>query len=394
MTSMRRLFSNWICDLLVSALPREKRSWAEAIRFEAKSITGDTQALLFALDALRGLALLIVVGLIFAVTNMFHRHLGTLVSETIGMVKRRRNDLNPRHIGMTCATGAALLGIAYLFQAGAPVQLIAVNAAALLLGVIVLVIRQKISIDLSGQHGFAIFFMGVALLITALMGEAVDGAARWVAIGPLFVQPSLILLPLLIVMFATHRDWISTAGVIIAALALAIQPDRAMAGVLLFGVAVLAIARRDRFVLSAVLASVAALAAALVRPDRLAAAPYVDQIFYTAFEVNLLAGCAVVAGLALLLVPALYGLHVRSQDRETYLVFGAVWLAVILAALIGNYPTPVVGYGGSAILGYVLSLSMLPTSMTSRRKAAASARDSSASDTNDRRFPIVSSGLT
>jgi cell division protein FtsW (lipid II flippase) len=35
---------------------------------------------------------------------------------------------------------------------------------------------------------------------------------------------------------------------------------------------------------------------------------------------------------------------------------------VIAAAAIGNYPTPLVGYGGSAILGYLLSAALLSAS--------------------------------
>jgi hypothetical protein len=31
-----------------------------------------------------------------------------------------------------------------------------------------------------------------------------------------------------------------------------------------------------------------------------------------------------------------------------------------MAAALGNYPTPIVGYGGSAIIGYALSLLALP----------------------------------
>lgn len=31
-----------------------------------------------------------------------------------------------------------------------------------------------------------------------------------------------------------------------------------------------------------------------------------------------------------------------------------------MAAALGNYPTPIVGYGGSAIMGYALSLLALP----------------------------------
>ena len=41
------------------------------------------------------------------------------------------------------------------------------------------------------------------------------------------------------------------------------------------------------------------------------------------------------------------------------LVFGGVWCTALAAAALGNYPTPLVGYGGSAILGYCVSVAML-----------------------------------
>ena len=52
-------------------------------------------------------------------------------------------------------------------------------------------------------------------------------------------------------------------------------------------------------------------------------------------------------------------------------MFGAIWAAVVLAAALGNYPTPLVGYGGSAIVGYLLSLMAFPSAglLAARRKA-------------------------
>ena len=44
---------------------------------------------------------------------------------------------------------------------------------------------------------------------------------------------------------------------------------------------------------------------------------------------------------------------------------------MILAALLGNYPTPLVGYGGSAILGYLVSLLGLPPRMRASASDAA-----------------------
>jgi hypothetical protein len=42
---------------------------------------------------------------------------------------------------------------------------------------------------------------------------------------------------------------------------------------------------------------------------------------------------------------------------------------VVAAAALGNYPTPLVGYGGSAVLGYLLSAALLPTASAQAARA-------------------------
>ena len=74
----------------------------------------------------------------------------------------------------------------------------------------------------------------------------------------------------------------------------------------------------------------------------------------------------------------------------TYAAFGAVWLAVILAAALGNYPTPLVGYSGSAILGYLLSLLGLPP----RPAIRSIGRDGAARSEADERGAKLRAGLT
>jgi hypothetical protein len=192
------------------------------------------------------------------------------------------------------------------------------------------------------------------------MGASAEGVTRWVPVGGVMLQPSLILLPILALRFARTRDALSTLALLIAALALALQPDRAMAGTLAAAMAMLAWLRPERNVLLALAAAGAGFAATLLRADPSAAMPYVDQVFFTSFAAHPLAGLAVAAGALLLLVPAAVGLAGDAAHRTTHALFGTIWLAVILAALLGNYPTPVVGYGGSAILGYLVSLLGLP----------------------------------
>jgi hypothetical protein len=94
--------------------------------------------------------------------------------------------------------------------------------------------------------------------------------------------------------------------------------------------------------------------------------PFVDEVLYTAFDVHPVVGAAVLAGSALLLLPAL-----GAGEADRRLVFGAAWLAIVAAAALGNYPTPVVGYGGSAVLGYLLSVALLPASPRAKAVNAA-----------------------
>lgn len=261
---------------------------------------------------------------------------------------------DPRRVGLVTAIAAVGLGLCYLAAAGAPMRLNVLNAAALLVGfaAYATIVVPRWRIGMAEQAVPAA--LALLLLATALFGTPAGGASRWATFGPLTLQVSLIVLPMIMVRFAAAPSAGGAVGLALGALALALQPDRAMAGVLVVGTAVLALRRRDPSVLAALAAALAAFAVTLLRPDRLPAVPFVDGILFSAFTVHPLAGAAVVLGAILLPLPALAG------RRDPDLVFGAAWLAAVLAAALGNYPTPLVGFGGSAIVGYLLSLSMLP----------------------------------
>jgi hypothetical protein len=273
---------------------------------------------------------------------------------------------HPRSLAVLCAIGATGLGLAYMIAAGAPPAYLAINAAALAIGLLavgVLIEAGRLWRIAGGAVGVA---LACLILLTSLFGASADGATRWISAGGILVQPGLFLVPAVALGFARARDSASLLAVLIAALALALQPDRAMAGALALAMAALALARPERGVLVAFGAALAGFTATLLRADNSPAVPFVDQIFTSSFGVHPLAGLAVLAGAALMLVPAIAG-YVRDPDhRPIYSVFGAVWLAVILAAALGNYPTPLVGYSGSAILGYLLSLLGLPSRPAAR----------------------------
>jgi cell division protein FtsW (lipid II flippase) len=268
----------------------------------------------------------------------------------------------PRLLGLLCGAGAVGMGIAYMIAAGAPSRYPLMNLTALVLGATAwLALGRAAGSRLAGA-GPVILALAVPLLLTAFFGVAVDGASRWLSVGPLNLQVSLIVLPVMLVLYARQPDAIGTAGMIAAALALAIQPDRAMAGVLLAGLLGLLFTGPVRLPMMATAASILAFGWTLLAPDTLSAVPYVDRILYTAFDHHPLAGSAVVIGAAVLVLPALIGGSRGASAGPARLAFGGCWLGVVAAAMLGNYPTPLVGYGGSAVLGYLLSVALLPGS--------------------------------
>ncbi|MBN2973639.1 hypothetical protein JW805_16655 [Roseomonas aeriglobus] len=342
MSGLTRGLARGLCRTLIALSPPSLRDWARAISQETDTIDDDRAALRFAIDSLAGL----IPGIV--TTHLF----GDTFAMSATDLRRR-----PQAVGIACAIAATILGAAYMAAAGAPMRNLAINGGALAVGLLIAFGLRRTP---AGVPGLGTLIMALMLIVTAALGDRAEGAARWWTIGGLSVQPSLILLPLMLVGFARARNILATIGILLATVAMAAQPDRAMAGMLAIGTVTLAAMKPDRYVLAAVVAGIVGFAVALVQPDTLPAMPYVDQILYTAFEVHPLAGLAVLGGSVLLLVPAIVGALYDRDRRESYAVFGVVWLSAIAAAAVGNYPTPIVGYGGSAVIGYVLSLMALP----------------------------------
>lgn len=267
--------------------------------------------------------------------------------------------LTVRAMGIASAVGAVVLGLAYMAAAGAPTQYLSINAGTLVFGLVALIAWTHWSRPAAELSGLVPLVIGLALLATALYGHSLEGTTRWVRLGPLALQPGLILTPLLVVLFSRNRNWLAILGVVISAAALALQPDRAIAGAMTVAIAALAITRPDRRFLLALVATSIAFAITLVRSDTLPVRAFVEEVLFTAFETHWLAGLAVWIGSIWLLIPAIVG-RKDPENRAAYNVFGAVWLGLIVASLLGAYPTPLVGYGASSILGYALSLAALP----------------------------------
>lgn len=257
------------------------------------------------------------------------------------------------------AATSVAAGAAYMLATGAPRRYVVVNVAALTLGFAAASVMRRIPARDPNLAGGLTLAIGLLMVIIAFAGVEVDGASRWIRVAGLSLQPSLILLPVALVHFARNRGWLSSIGLAFASLGSTLQPDRALAGMLAAGLAALWLYRREPPITVALAAAMCAVTATMLQDDLVAPVPFVEQVVHSAFAFHGPAGVAIVGGLATMLLPAAAGWGPGTHEREMFAVFGATWLAVIAYSIVGNYPTPLVGHGSSAIVGYCLSAGAL-----------------------------------
>ena len=346
MTAAERII-RFICRLL----PPSLKQWGEAMAHEAASIEKPGAAIAFALSC----------G-VWAVREALGHALRSVTSSPTGPADPAilPPRLKLREAALMCAIAATGLGLIFLADAGAPASYLIANLTALMAGLIIVLPFRRRDLIKTPFVGVVAIAAGLILLMTATFGEEVSDTRRWLPLGGVMVQPSLIGLPFMLVAFARSRDVLTTAGLILAAAALALQPDRAMAGVMVAGIGVVALMRRDPMALLALLVALACFIATMVRPDAVLDTSFADGLVRSAPSTNSIAGLAVWGGIALLLLPTVLGLRKGQVIAPSYAAFGATWLAIVAAAIFSDASFPVVAYGGSAIVGYVWSILALP----------------------------------
>jgi cell division protein FtsW (lipid II flippase) len=202
----------------------------------------------------------------------------------------------------------------------------------------------------------------LALVWTLMTGVTLEGARRWLALGPVQLHTASVVLPFAAWAFARGFEDRRVAPIAaVLSFALLYQQDAAsaLAWALAVGAATL-IARPRQAVPWAVVAVAGVLAyAAWVEPDTLPSVPYVEGLLPTAFAASPVLGA--LAGLLMfsLPVPFLLVAAGRPERRAEALALAALWAGWIASNLLGNYPAPVMGYGAAPILAWGLSLGLV-----------------------------------
>jgi hypothetical protein len=242
-----------------------------------------------------------------------------------------------------------LAGLGALAFLGAPRLFLAVNAGALALGVLLILAAR---LPQTPRRHLALALMLLAVLaLPLLVGPQINGVARWLDLGPLAIHSAPLCLPALVVLMAGEARARAPVLAVAAAL-LALQPDAA--GLIALGLAtgVLAALRRG-LALAALAAACFVLCALTFGAGALEPQPFVEYVLADMAARSWLGAGAL--GLALAGGAALMA-TVPGPDRTPLAALAALLGGFTLAALLGPFPTPVIGYGASPILGFALAL--------------------------------------
>lgn len=330
-TSWALVFARRLLMLMARRLLGAQQSdWARAMQAEVAAAGSEREALCFAW------------GCLWAALN--HALAGA-----------RGGLAQVHHVGVLSCVVAVLAGCAYMHSAGAPGHYMWMNLLSMVFAVATfyLLPHWRLQAD-EGLRARLAFALGALMLVAGVCLASTEGPA-WLRVGPVTLNLPWLLLPALLLASDVQprspaRSW-AMGGLLMACSTLALQADPVLLG--LVAAVLAARAWRQRDMASALLALAASGMAACVTPSWQGphALAFVDRVVHRGFNQSELVGLG-------LLLAQLMPLSIALQHRQAR-QHGLVWGLLVVLSLPGWLPSPLVGFAGSFIVGYVLSLMFL-----------------------------------
>jgi len=262
---------------------------------------------------------------------------------------------------LALGTLAALVGASFLWNVGALPGMASRNVASFVLG---LLLGWGFHHLAHRRWGAEILFAGATAMLLAvlLVGIELDGVKRWLALGPVHVQPALILAPIVLALAASRegRHW--RALVLVPVGLIAAQPDGATAIALAVGIATLmaGASRRSRRGWSGRRIAIASGAFILTILSLIVAGlPTPPPVAFVegTIEIAALSGAAAIALHATAIALMLAALLSRRDPAGASLA--AYFGVSVLAAAFMAFPMPVAGAGPSHLIGFGIAIGWL-----------------------------------
>lgn len=254
-----------------------------------------------------------------------------------------------------------LLGSGVMAMQGFPPSLWIQNVVAALLGSLAVVVSwrtsQRLSFDSRRMHIAGLIACDM-LMITPFLQAGIEGVQRWLSVGPFNLHVAMIVLPISIEL--VYRVWsegmvpLALGSVALIASSLSLQPDASQLTGFALAMAVCVVVMRVRRGIGALTIGTLFVACAWswLNLDGLEPVVYTEGIVSMLGELS----CALGAiGLLSVYVLPLALIVVAPPDRRSAIAPVVLYYwGITTSALLGTFPVPILGYGVSPILGYIV----------------------------------------
>ncbi|PEC48271.1 cell division protein [Bacillus sp. AFS077874] len=199
------------------------------------------------------------------------------------------------------------------------------------------------------------------LFLLTFLDNGLHGVHRWIAIGPLRFNIALVLVPLLLIQLSSLMKskpfWLTFGFALIFTVLLLFQPDASQLTAFTFAISflLLNIIKNKSVQILLLIVFILLIIFSWSHLDQLAPVPYVEDILSLVKEMGI--GWLVLAIISLLILLMPFFLFPPNSAKPLSFSLGIYFLISILSSFYGNFPVPIMGYGTSPFIGYLIAIS-------------------------------------
>lgn len=202
--------------------------------------------------------------------------------------------------------------------------------------------------------------LSLVLLILTFISPSMNGVHRWLSLGIISLNISMIILPIMIVelwkLSKIKSLWITTLLTIFISVVLFVQPDASqLTGLSIPMLLILCNKTNNKgFRLFIIVIFSLLIIFSWIFIDSLQAVDYVENIVQLVANMGFIWLVFGIFSLILLLIPFI--VFPPQKMKLPSVCVGLYFLIILVSTLFGNFPVPLMGYGISPIIGYFFAI--------------------------------------
>jgi hypothetical protein len=258
---------------------------------------------------------------------------------------------------------AILMGIYVAFSANISILKFAPNIAATLIGILFFIIIECWALSIK-KNIFSISLVSLFIIFLSFFSHGLESVHRWIAIGPIFLNVSMVFVPVILYAMSTTVGLIPLILSIPLSIIFIFQPDAGQATAFALGSVIIFIFNHQLNAKVRIIGSSFAFFSTLLAwksPDPLLPVKHVEQILSLALNNGILIFAITLISIFLLHLPFILAILKNSKLTISFLPLSyfVYLLTTFIVTQFGNFPVPIVGAGAASILGWFLMISFL-----------------------------------